>query len=247
MHWIRWKQHLERNAARPVPTTTAPASLSERQHALLLRSLQRFQLGESGEGRIANEIDHVRWSEVDDDFRAVVKLWVREEGRHARILGLMVRALGGALLGRHWSALLFEAGRRAMGPRWKLLIALAAEVGGMVFYRLLGAALPPSGFTAALAELADDERAHLEFQSELFARMASTGWRKVLLQAGWLLCGGAACAVVLLEHSATLKALGVPRRHTARELAKTWWDASERMRASVPVPPPARQARTLFS
>src|SRR5262249_49796594 len=100
MRWRHWKQKLEQNTHRPIPETEAPAELAGESRARVLRSLREFQLGEAGEGRIAHEIDHVTWPGVDADFRTLIKLWVREEGRHARILGLMVKGMGGTLLSR---------------------------------------------------------------------------------------------------------------------------------------------------
>lgn len=97
MNWSTWKQHFENNVHRPLPEVAVPA-LEETQHRALLHSLAKFQLGESGEGRIAHEIDRTELSGIDDDYRAALKRFIQEEGRHARILGTMVAALGGRVL-----------------------------------------------------------------------------------------------------------------------------------------------------
>jgi hypothetical protein len=88
--------------------------------ASIARSLAKFQLGEAGEGRIAKEIDRARLPSIDADYRAALKLFVAEEGRHARLLGLAVRALGGSLLQKNWTEALFVRGRRLLGLRLKL-------------------------------------------------------------------------------------------------------------------------------
>ncbi len=94
MNWSSWKSHFEDNVHRPLPGVAAPP-LGIAQHRALLQSVARFQLGESGEGRIAHEIDRTKLSGIDDDYRAALKRFIAEEGRHARILGTMVVALGG--------------------------------------------------------------------------------------------------------------------------------------------------------
>ncbi|HSP80218.1 MAG TPA: hypothetical protein VLQ93_16925, partial [Myxococcaceae bacterium] len=129
MQWSRWRQHFEANRTRALPkgleqVDTVPAGW----RAPLAASLARFQLGEAGEGRIAQEIDRVRLPGVDADYRAALKLFVAEEGRHARILGHLVPALGGRLLARNWTERLFTHGRRLLGVRLKLTVLLVAEV-----------------------------------------------------------------------------------------------------------------------
>ena len=63
MNWSIWKQHFENNVLRPLPEMAVPV-LPESQHRALLQSLAKFQLGESGEGRIAHEIDRTALSGV---------------------------------------------------------------------------------------------------------------------------------------------------------------------------------------
>ncbi len=63
MRWHEWRAKLEQKANRPFPETQAPEGLTAAQSARLLRTLQRFQLGEAGEGRVAHGIDSVTWPE----------------------------------------------------------------------------------------------------------------------------------------------------------------------------------------
>ena len=54
--WSDWQEYFEANARRPLPFVSAPA-LDGAARERLAESLARFQIGESGEGRIAHEID----------------------------------------------------------------------------------------------------------------------------------------------------------------------------------------------
>src|SRR5438874_6203376 len=101
-NWTSWRRHFEENAARPMPAIEAPP-LDPGLAEVLACSLARFQLGESGEGRIAHEIDRVMLPGIDDDYRQALKMFVREEGRHGAILARMVQALGGRLLSSTWT------------------------------------------------------------------------------------------------------------------------------------------------
>ncbi|HEX4383685.1 MAG TPA: hypothetical protein VH083_12070 [Myxococcales bacterium] len=229
MRWYFWREQLEKKASRALPEVAAPGSLSPKQAASILRSLRKFQLGESGEGRVAHEIDEMPWA--DGDLRALIKLWVREEGRHARILARMVQDQGGTLLRKDWSARGFEVARRLLGVRFKLLVALAAEVAGTVFYGLLGRALRPCPLSAALLEMEADEELHLAFQAELFGMFGTSRARYLLIQTAWICLGLGVSLLVLWDHAPTLESVGVPRRQTFRELMRGVFDVRGRIRA----------------
>src|SRR5690606_41032393 len=104
--WSCWRRHFEANAERPLPPIDA-TGVRASWRGPLARSLAIFQLGEAGEGRVAREIDKARLPGIDADYCASLKLFVREEGRHARILAGMVRALGGDLRRAAWTEHLF--------------------------------------------------------------------------------------------------------------------------------------------
>lgn len=216
--WSAWRRHFERNKRRPLPRVDDAGEIPDAWRAPLSRSLARFQLGEGGEGRIAKEIWRVRLPGIDDDYRFALGHFVAEEGRHARILGAMVRALGGELLRNQWTEALFVRGRRLAGTRMKLLVLLAAEVIGIGFYGLLADRLPEGDIRRALREIATDEESHLQFHRAYFRTETTSAFRRALFVATWRTVATAACATVLLDHRATLVALGIPSDRAARRL-----------------------------
>jgi hypothetical protein len=220
--WAGWRERFERNARRPLPPVGAradiDAALPAAAVAALAGSLAKFQIGETGEGRIVGEVGRSRLHGVDDDYRRAVALFIKEEGRHARVLAAAVRMLGGRLLSTTWTRRLFVVARRLSGVRFKLLVLLAAEVIGIGFYGALAAHLPGGALRAALEQIAADERAHLLFHRDFFRVQAGRGWRRALFRVGWALVGHAAALVVLLDHRRTLRALGVPAAALARQL-----------------------------
>ena len=179
--------------------------------------MRKFQLGESGEGRIAHEIDHARFGGIDADYRAALKLFIAEEGRHARILGRMVAALGGRILTRQWSERVFVHLRRALGVRFKLVVLQAAEVIGIGFYGLLAGVLPQGPMARALRQICADEQAHLKFHRAFFASQRGTAVGAGL-RALWWPIGTAAAAAMRCDHRKTLRAFGIPVRVAAAAL-----------------------------
>lgn len=216
MNWSNWKQHFENNVHRPLPEVAVPA-LEPVQHRALLESLKKFQLGESGEGRIAHEIDRATLAGIDDDYRVSLKRFIAEEGRHARILGTMVAALGGRVLARQWSERLFVHARRLFGIRFKLLVLLAAEVIGIGFYGMLAAVLPAGPMASALRQICGDEVAHLAFHRDFFASQKTTVVGAALRLLWWPL-GTVAALTVVWDHRATLRAFGIPLSVAVRKL-----------------------------
>lgn len=206
--WSAWRTYFEANARRPLPEIDG-SGVPTAWAGPLARSLAVFQVGEGGEGRVAREIERVRLAGIDDDYRAALKLFVREEGRHAKILAAMVRALGGQLRRGAWTERLFVRGRRLLGLRLKLLVLLAAEVVGLGFYGMLAEKLGACPIGQALREIAEDERRHLEFHCAFFRGQARRGVGRVVFMATWTVIAGAACAVVLVDHRATLRAMGI--------------------------------------
>jgi hypothetical protein len=243
MGWSSWREHFERNAARPLPPLRPSVhEVPAAWRGALARSLARFQVGESGEGRIAHEIDRASLPGVDADYRAALKRFVAEEGRHARILGGLVQALGGRLLARTWTERLFVHGRRLLGVRAKLLVLLAAEVVGIGFYGTLAARLPEGALRRALEELCADEEAHLRFHCDFFRLQASTRAARLVFHSAWWPLVLTACTVVLLDHRYALSALGLAQGSVARVLLQR---AAEAARAVLHVRAPMRAALPL--
>jgi hypothetical protein len=213
--WRSWRTEFERAVARPEP---APGPLDEvpaRLRASLSRSLARFQIGEAGEGRIAHQIDFAELPGIDADYRASLKLLVREEGRHGRILARLVAGLEGKLLRATWTERLFVHGRRLAGVRLKLLVLLAAEVIGIGFYGLLAERLPGGALSETLREICADETRHLGFHCAFFRVQTRRGAGRLIFRITWWVVASLACCAVLADHRGTLAVLGLPLRIAA--------------------------------
>jgi hypothetical protein len=183
-------------------------------------ALARFQAGETGEGRIAHEIYRFDGAGVDDDYRRALVLFVREEGRHARILGELTRVLGGETLGATKSQAVFTGVRRLAGVRTKLLALLVAEVVGIGFYGMLAERLGDGSVKDALREICADEQAHLFFHSDFFRAQREDARGAWLFRLAWWPLVTGTCALLIFVERETLQALGVPKRELARRYSR---------------------------
>ncbi|MGO8999082.1 MAG: hypothetical protein ACLQVI_37620 [Polyangiaceae bacterium] len=214
-----WRRYFEENRDRPSPPVGSMAELDAPLRAALVRSLGRFYLGESSEGRIAKEAAQSCDPALDGAMRESIGLYIREEGRHAREIASALRALGAPLPTRHWSESLFRRGRRLLGLRTKMMVIGAAEVVGVVYYGLLAERIPP---LAAMARtIARDEEKHLEFQAEYFARvLRGSGVAGVagcaLAAAGFATIVSCAVTTFAVDHAPLLAQLSVSRVEIAR-------------------------------
>lgn len=118
---------------------------------MVVRSVQRFQVGESGDGEnlIASAGRH----------RIAVGLFVEEERNHARLLANLLAAAGAGTIAGHWSDTLFIRARRALGVRLELMVLLIAELVALGYYRALRDGSGDRLATDVAARiLADEER-----------------------------------------------------------------------------------------
>ncbi|WP_232662998.1 ferritin-like domain-containing protein [Pseudonocardia sp. TRM90224] len=212
---MTWQQEFEAAAAaRPAdPDWTRGAHLQ----SALAASLQRFQVGEAGDGaNLIGKADRAG----DPGYAAAVRLFVAEEQNHARMLGLLLDAGGVPLIGSHWSDAVFVALRRSLGLRTELMVLMVAEVIALRYYRALRDGAPDPLVREVSGRILADEERHVPFHVDRlragFATLPVPA--RVVVVAGWwvLFCGAA--VVVAWDHGPALVATGVRRRGFLRDV-----------------------------
>ena len=183
-NWAHWRKRFEARADRELPTLETSADYSALP-ASLARSLAVFQLGESGGGTVVEQARDSEVAAVDADYAEAVRLFVAEEHRHANVLAMCVRLLGGKLIRRNWTQRLFLFGRRLIGLRLKVLVLLAAEVVGICYYSSIAGKLPAGPVRRWLCELVEDERSHLEFHCLFLQSQTTSPWRRRVFVTVW--------------------------------------------------------------
>jgi len=206
--WKAWARFFANRSTRALPAlkvdqdySALPASLSE--------SLAIFQLGESGGGTIVRQALHSKLDGADEYYAAAMALFVEEEHRHANILAMCVRLLGGKLIRDNWTARLFVFGRRLIGLRLKVIVLLAAEVIGICYYHLLAVHLPESRLKKQLLEIVEDERSHLYFHCDFLRSQTTKKWQKRVFVLIWRLVMVSAALVVAIDHRKALRDLDI--------------------------------------
>jgi len=202
--WAAWSRFFEKRSQRPLPPLDLRTNYSNLP-ASLGQSLATFQLAESGGGKIAAEARNSRLKGIDKEYAAAIDLFVREERRHANILAMCVRLLGGSLLQRDWTATMFTMLRRIGGLRSKVLVLLAAEVVGICYYSTIASQLQPGPVQRWLLELVNDERAHLRFHCSFLRSQTDTRMKRLLFVGAWRVVSYAAMLTVIVHHRQALR------------------------------------------
>ena len=208
LNWNQWQGFFAKRSDRPLPVLDVSEDYSMLP-ASLARSLAIFQLGESGGGTVIEQARQSDLQGIDLHYADAMALLVDEEHRHANILAMCVRMLGGSLVRQNWTAKLFVFARRLIGLRLKVMVLLAAEVVGICYYHLLATRLPPCRIKELLSQLVEDERSHLYFHCCFLRRHTPDDWHRWLFVAAWRATMSAAAIVVLIDHRAAIRDLGI--------------------------------------
>ena len=208
--WKHFKNLFEQRSDRPLPPLEADLDYTQLPRSLA-RSLAVFQLGESGGGTVVSQARASRLDAVDDDYAGALAHFVAEEHRHASMLAICVRLLGGDLIRFNWTARLFVFGRRLIGLRLKILVLLAAEVVGLCYYRLIASRLPPCNLKNWLLEIAEDEASHLEFHCAFLKSQVRGPVSRFIFRAAWWSLMTVSELVVLLDHRNALRDMYIDR------------------------------------
>ena len=174
----------------------------------LVHSLQRFQLGERGDG---THLSRYSAQMNDPSYAAAMELFIQEEQEHSQLLARVLKALNADLLQSHWSDNIFMALRRFSGLHVELLTLLIAEVIAMRYYRALAEGIEDPVSQAVFSQIVRDEWGHVAFHCDKLHEdfSALPGVSRTAIRLAWHGAFRAASLVMLFEHRAILRAVGV--------------------------------------
>ncbi|MBE1876773.1 ferritin-like domain-containing protein [Myceligenerans pegani] len=245
-HFTAWVEHFEANVAVQVAMERdvdwdAPCSLPDPVRRAFVRSFQRFELGENGDGE--RLLAHAK-AAGDPVYHRALSLLVAEEQRHSALFRRGLEHLGAPVMRSHWSDAAFTVLRRSFGLRTELALFLVAESVAMGWFTALATAAPDAVLRGIGRRIAHDERHHLRFQVDRL-RVGFVGTPAVLralVGFGWSIVAIGAVTVLVVDHGDALRACGLsPARYWWRALGtfgRTAFDALGRTRRGVEGPLP---------
>lgn len=188
------------------------AELTEAERNAVAASLQDFQLGESSEGRnLLRRAEQYAEHADDPEYIEAMQLFVREEQRHARLLGRFLHLAGIEPLKRSRLDTAFRLLRRLAGLVLSITVLLTAETIGKVYYRALRRATGSALLRRICDQLLRDEVRHMRFHAERLAivRRGHARWRTWLAHGLHRVLFGGTCLLVWIKHRRALRAGGL--------------------------------------
>jgi hypothetical protein len=207
-----WVAYYRSNAEALLPLPwERGAELTAAECRAVAASIQDFQLGESSEGaNLMRAADAYARRSGDHRYSEAMTLFIREEQRHAGVLGCFLDAAGIPRLERSRLDSVFRWMRRLAGLELFLCVLMTAELIGKVYYRALYHATGSPLLRRLCAQLLRDEIQHLRFHAE---RLASMRRRRrplamALTRLGHRLFLAGTCLAVWPKHRNALRAGG---------------------------------------
>ncbi len=205
MHYHYWKEYFTINQSHFTNLDfNIPDDLSPGDKKRITRSLQQFQKGEQSEGK---HLFSYAKSFPDKTYLDCIKLFIKEEQTHARVLARFMDLHGIPRIKDHWSDSIFRGLRKLAGLENTIIVLVTAEIIAKVYYLALGKATTSVLLQKICDQVLQDEDQHLAFQAHTLNYFYSSSSRiKQILTRSWhrLLMAGT-IFVVWLCHKEVLK------------------------------------------
>jgi len=169
-----WVAYYRRNADELIQIPwELGAELSATECNAIVKSVQAFQLGESSEGRHLQSCAE-QWGEQNSDpeYPEAIRLFIKEEQRHARELGRFLELNRMSLIRKSSTDTVFRSIRRMAGIELSIMVLLTAEIVAQVYYVALRDSTKSIILRTICEQILRDEEEHVRFQCERLAVIA---------------------------------------------------------------------------
>lgn len=161
-----WIDYFYRNAPEPVFPWNDGDRLSRAERVAVIASIQQFQLGEGATGsRMLERAQQFSRETGDLGLVAALRLFLREEQRHSRILARFLEIERAPRLGKHWVHTGFRCIRGIGDLELLLKVLVTAEILARPYYSALRDATGSRLLRSICERILDEESAHLRFQA----------------------------------------------------------------------------------
>jgi hypothetical protein len=171
-----WSCYFLSNTTRHQQVEWAPLEpLTQQEQHAVVRSIQIFQLGESGEGRHFLRCAE-REAERSGDwmYLRALRMFLHEEHRHAAYLGEVLQASKVPTLEQNWTDGIFRWLRHRAGLELTIMVLLTAELIAQVYYQALRDATTNQRLRQICRIVLRDEQSHVRFQAERLALLRAS-------------------------------------------------------------------------
>ena len=188
-----------------------PDHLSQKEIALISRSLQKFQKGEQSEGKHLFSFAK-KFSEPG--YLETMRLFILEEQTHAAVLGKFMDSKGIPRIKHHWVDSVFRKMRKVADLENSIIVLVTAEIIAKIYYKALRNATNSHLLKDLCNQILSDEFKHVQFQScTLGFFYSQKSESRILVSRNWrLLLMISTICMVWVHHGAVLKAGSYPFR-----------------------------------
>lgn len=166
-----WIEHFRANALQKRVNWALKPTITEQEIAVILRSLQAWQLGETSEGKNLILASEKYAKTIGDPFYVdAVMLFIKEEQKHGDNLGRYIDSIGMARVRKDWGDTLFRRVRylNTSMEMWTLAV-IVVESTAQIFYQSLNDATRCELLKQICGDILIDEAYHITFQTERLA------------------------------------------------------------------------------
>lgn len=169
MHTSRqWIEHFRNNLRYYRINWDVQPSISSRETATILRSMQAWQLGETSDGHnLIRAVTRYAEKHDDPDYIEAMKLFIKEEQKHGENLGRYLDAIGQPRIKKDWGDSLFRwfRGFNTSMEMWTVAV-LTVESAAQIYYQALKDATYCVLLKQICRDILIDEAYHITFQVE---------------------------------------------------------------------------------
>lgn len=204
MDYKNWERHFKNNYDHLDHISFENDQVTKEEIEIITKSIQQFQRGENSEGK--HLIEFAKNSSFERYHETIIH-FIREEQRHAMILGKWMKQHGIDRIQDHWVDRVFRKMRRLTNLENSIRILLTAEIIAAVYYKGLRDATSSPTLKSICNQILIDEDIHLDFQYYTLSHFQHNrnrisqvfqNWKQKTLLAGTIL-------VVWKEHRIVLK------------------------------------------